>query len=138
MRKIIHTYHIIFFSNRKEEKLTKIEKYLKFPVFIKPSNSGSSVGVNKATTKEEVINTDLKTFTSDNTKFAVAQVFTLDIDEIKNDMHNDVPMERLLCGDVGFGNYSNRDFLCIVPKIHHKRCCCRRRKRMIQQFLEEI
>ncbi len=25
------------------------------------------------------------------------------IDEIKNDMHNDVPMERLLCGDVGFG-----------------------------------
>lgn len=25
------------------------------------------------------------------------------IDEIKNDMHRDVPMERLLCGDVGFG-----------------------------------
>lgn len=40
----------------------------------------------KGKSKEEVINTDLKTFTSDNTKFAVAQVFTLDIDEIKNEL----------------------------------------------------
>ena len=38
------------------DKLTKkVSEYLKLPVFIKPSNSGSSVGVNKATTKEEII-----------------------------------------------------------------------------------
>ena len=32
-----------------------IERKLKYPMFIKPSNSGSSVGVNKAGTKEELI-----------------------------------------------------------------------------------
>lgn len=38
-----------------EELINKVIKYLKLPVFIKPSNSGSSVGVNKATTKKEII-----------------------------------------------------------------------------------
>ena len=33
----------------------KVEEYLKYPVFIKPSNSGSSVGVNKATNDFELI-----------------------------------------------------------------------------------
>ena len=32
----------------------KISSRLKFPVFVKPSNSGSSVGINKAKTKEEL------------------------------------------------------------------------------------
>ena len=31
-----------------------VEQKLKYPMFIKPSNSGSSVGVNKATTREEL------------------------------------------------------------------------------------
>ena len=31
-----------------------MEKNLKYPMFVKPSNSGSSVGVNKAETKEEL------------------------------------------------------------------------------------
>lgn len=42
----------------------------------------------KGKTYDEVINTDLKTFTSGDTKFAIAQVFTLDIDEISNDIDN--------------------------------------------------
>ncbi len=33
-----------------------VEKNLKYPMFIKPSNSGSSVGINKAGTKEELKN----------------------------------------------------------------------------------
>lgn len=37
-----------------EEVVQKIVSNLKFPVFIKPSNSGSSVGVNKAKNKEEL------------------------------------------------------------------------------------
>lgn len=37
-----------------DEVATKIENNLKFPMFIKPSNSGSSVGVNKAKGKEEL------------------------------------------------------------------------------------
>ena len=42
----------------------------------------------KGKTYDEVINTDLKTFTSGDIKFAIAQVFTLDIDEIRNDIDN--------------------------------------------------
>jgi len=33
----------------------KVAEYLKYPVFIKPSNSGSSVGINKATNDKELI-----------------------------------------------------------------------------------
>lgn len=40
----------------------------------------------KGKTKEEVITTDLKTFTSNDTKFAVAQIFTLDVDSINNEI----------------------------------------------------
>lgn len=39
----------------KEELLYKVNKYLKLPVFIKPSREGSSFGVNKANTNEELI-----------------------------------------------------------------------------------
>lgn len=37
-----------------QEVVEKVANNLKFPVFIKPSNSGSSVGVNKAKNKEEL------------------------------------------------------------------------------------
>ncbi len=39
-----------------DEICKKVEEKLCYPVFVKPSNSGSSVGVNKAETKEELIN----------------------------------------------------------------------------------
>ena len=39
-----------------EEIATHIEKSLTYPMFIKPSNSGSSVGINKAKNKEELKN----------------------------------------------------------------------------------
>lgn len=39
----------------KNEIVKKVDSYLKLPVFIKPSNQGSSVGVNKAKTSEELI-----------------------------------------------------------------------------------
>lgn len=38
-----------------KELVEKIEKTIKYPIFVKPSNSGSSVGVNKAETKEDLI-----------------------------------------------------------------------------------
>jgi len=40
--------------NEEEFKLDKITSKLKFPMFVKPSNSGSSVGVKKATNNEEL------------------------------------------------------------------------------------
>lgn len=38
-----------------EELIGKVKEYLNFPVFIKPSNSGSSVGVNKALNENDFI-----------------------------------------------------------------------------------
>ena len=47
-----------------EERARKIEKEIKFPMFIKPSNSGSSVGINKANNNEE-----LKKYIKEASKF---------------------------------------------------------------------
>ena len=47
-----------------EEIARKIEKEIKFPMFIKPSNSGSSVGINKANNNEE-----LKKYIKEASKF---------------------------------------------------------------------
>ena len=48
--------YVIIDENFEEEEfeLEKITEKLKFPMFVKPSNSGSSVGVKKATNKEEL------------------------------------------------------------------------------------
>jgi D-alanine-D-alanine ligase len=40
-------------SNKAEINFEKVESVLKLPMFIKPANSGSSVGINKAHNKEE-------------------------------------------------------------------------------------
>ncbi len=59
IRKYKDTY--IYVTNNFQEELLKLDevvkkvtKNLKFPMFIKPSNSGSSVGINKAKNKEEL------------------------------------------------------------------------------------
>ena len=50
-----NTYKIVDENFDEEElKIEKINKKLKFPMFVKPSNSGSSVGVKKATNVEEL------------------------------------------------------------------------------------
>lgn len=55
------------YINLTEEELTnQIETYLKLPVFIKPANSGSSIGVNKATTKKAIIKHLEEAFKYDN------------------------------------------------------------------------
>lgn len=55
IRKKDNEYVIINENFDEEEfKLEKITAKLKFPMFVKPSNSGSSVGVKKATNKEEL------------------------------------------------------------------------------------
>lgn len=54
--------YIFVHKNFEEEKCTLdkicdiLEKELKYPMFIKPSNSGSSVGISRAETKEELKN----------------------------------------------------------------------------------
>ena len=50
----------------------------------------------KGKTKEEIITTDLKTFTSGDINFAVAQIFTLDIDSINNELDDYIKeLERI-------------------------------------------
>lgn len=43
-------------ENRKDEMVEKIEREIKYPIFIKPANLGSSIGISKATNREELIN----------------------------------------------------------------------------------
>ena len=42
--------------NEQEDVVRKIEERLTYPCFVKPSNAGSSVGVNKAGNREELVN----------------------------------------------------------------------------------
>lgn len=42
------------YKNNKDKFIDKIEKELGYPVFVKPANSGSSVGITKAHNKEEL------------------------------------------------------------------------------------
>ena len=39
----------------KENELNKIEDKLNYPIFVKPANLGSSVGISKATNREELL-----------------------------------------------------------------------------------
>ena len=55
VKKEENSYKIVNENFDEEEfKIDKITKKLKFPMFVKPSNSGSSVGVKKATNVEEL------------------------------------------------------------------------------------
>lgn len=55
VRKRDNQYVIVKENFYEEEfKIEEITKMIKFPMFVKPSNSGSSVGVKKATNKEEL------------------------------------------------------------------------------------
>lgn len=48
-----------------EDYLAKAEEYLGYPIFVKPANAGSSVGVSKATDKESLIASIEKAFKED-------------------------------------------------------------------------
>lgn len=43
------------FNNDKEGQLDKIESKLEYPIFVKPANLGSSVGISKANNREELL-----------------------------------------------------------------------------------
>lgn len=44
------------FNNNEEQELNDIESKLRYPIFVKPANLGSSVGISKATNREELLN----------------------------------------------------------------------------------
>ena len=65
------------------EELSKLLKIDYKEYAIEMFKAGTSL---KGKTKEEIITTDLKTFASGDITFAVAQIFTLDVDSINNDV----------------------------------------------------
>ena len=54
------------YSKEKESILTKAEEYLGYPIFVKPANAGSSVGVSKATDKQSLDEAIIKAFKEDS------------------------------------------------------------------------
>jgi len=60
IRANIKTAPFVWFTNEEYELhhkkiITEIERKLKYPIFVKPSNSGSSIGINKAHHRKELI-----------------------------------------------------------------------------------
>ena len=73
-------------TDKDREVVEELAKQLKLDYkeyAIEMFKAGTSL---KGKSKEEVITTDLKTFTNNDTKFAVAQIFTLDVDSINNEI----------------------------------------------------
>lgn len=56
IKKKLDKYVLINECIEEELKLEKIKEKIKFPMFVKPSNSGSSIGVKKANNEEELKN----------------------------------------------------------------------------------
>ncbi len=54
------------YSKEKDSILEKAEEYLGFPIFVKPANAGSSVGVSKATDKVSLDEAIIKAFKEDS------------------------------------------------------------------------
>ena len=60
--------------------------------------AGTSI---KGMSKEEILNTDVKTFSYDDKKYTVAQVFTMDVDEILKDMDEYIRLIEEMRVDIG-------------------------------------
>ena len=60
--------------------------------------AGTSI---KGMSKEEVLNTDVKTFSYDDNKYTVAQVFTMDVDEMLKDMDEYINLIEDMRQDIG-------------------------------------
>ncbi|NLY78896.1 MAG: D-alanine--D-alanine ligase [Lysinibacillus sp.] len=55
LKQVPFVYFIRYeWDRNKEELLSKCEKELQYPMFVKPANLGSSVGINKASNREEL------------------------------------------------------------------------------------
>ena len=60
--------------------------------------AGTSI---KGMSKEEILNTDVKTFSYDDKKYTVAQVFTMDVDEMLKDMNEYIELIEKMRQDIG-------------------------------------
>lgn len=54
------------YDKNREQYISRAEEYLGFPIFVKPANAGSSVGVSKATDRETLIAAIDKAFKEDS------------------------------------------------------------------------
>lgn len=103
------------------EEIAKItEKELAYPVFVKPSNSGSSVGINKAHNKEELIeaikyagNFDSKILIEQNIEGREVECAVLGNDDVKASCVGEIlPAEDFYTFDA---KYKNAESRVVIP-----------------------
>lgn len=102
------------------ELIDRVTKYLKFPIFIKPSNSGSSVGIHKSLSKDDFIKKlndafkyDRKVLLEENIKGREVECAVLGTDDIITSNVGEI----LASGDFySFDSkYKNKETVTVIP-----------------------
>ncbi len=60
------TFTKLEWNNKKQEIINQISSYIKYPNFVKPANLGSSVGISKVKSKEELVSAITEALAYDN------------------------------------------------------------------------
>ena len=103
------------------DNLTQIiEQKLKYPMFIKPSNSGSSVGINKANNSEELKNAikyasrfDKKIIVEENIKAREIECAVIGNEEVETSILGEIkPADEFYSYDA---KYNNKESKTIIP-----------------------
>lgn len=104
----------------KTELQNKVNEYLKYPVFIKPSNSGSSVGVNKASNEEELIKYLEEAFTYDSKVLIEESIIGREVECAV--LGNDKPVASYIGEVLSAGEfysydskYKNKESVTVIP-----------------------
>jgi len=100
----------------------KVGEYLKYPVFIKPSNSGSSVGVTKANNKDELIKSLEEAFLFDSKVLIEEAIIGREVECAV--LGNDDPVASYI-GEVLSAEefysyeskYKNKESLTVIPAV---------------------
>jgi D-alanine-D-alanine ligase len=107
-------------QNDKEAAYNRVEKELGFPCFVKPANLGSSVGISKCTTREELENAFIEAFQFDR-KIIVEEGLTareIEVGVLGND-HPEVSVAGEIVPKKDFydykAKYEDGDTALIIP-----------------------
>ncbi|MBQ7031772.1 MAG: D-alanine--D-alanine ligase [Bacilli bacterium] len=103
-----------------QELLEKVDEYLHFPVFIKPSNSGSSVGVHKSLSKDDFISYLEDAFTYDEKVLVEETIIGREVEcaVIGNDLPVASSVGEILSAEEFYSfnsKYKNKESVTVIP-----------------------